>query len=124
MIFLLCRARLALTEPLHCRAKIATAAPQRPLPRLRGRVREGEGNKIRASSPPPHPSPASGGGSRPSSWRRRRLVRAVTSVDFACSPREVGHLPPRDVERCAAPLRRAGDMTIFLACALPSHLPR
>jgi protein ImuB len=42
------------------------SAPQRPLPRLRGRDRERACVKIRASLPSPHPSPASGGGSRPS----------------------------------------------------------
>ena len=41
-------------------------APQRPLPRLRGRDREGACRGTCASSPPPHPSPASGGGSRAS----------------------------------------------------------
>ena len=44
-------------------AMIAPIVPHRPLPRLRGRVREGASKGIRASSPPPHPSPVSGGGS-------------------------------------------------------------
>src|SRR5262249_48840614 len=44
--------------------RLRRALPHRPLPRLRGRDREGVHAKICASSPPPHPSPASGGGSR------------------------------------------------------------
>src|SRR5258708_6919027 len=54
----------------------------RPLPRLRGRVREGAGIKIRARPSPPHPSPASGGGSRPSS----RHVMSAPTVELAKSP--------------------------------------
>src|SRR5689334_6375215 len=41
----------------------------RPLPRLRGRDREGEYGKTCASSPPLQLSPASGGESAPSAWR-------------------------------------------------------
>ena len=43
------------------------AVPRRPLPRLRGRDREGAHNMIgHFNPPPPHPSPARGVGSRPS----------------------------------------------------------
>ena len=54
-------------------------APHRPLPRLRGRDREGARTGIRASSPPPQPSPASGGGSHARVRRRPHLQNTSTS---------------------------------------------
>ena len=63
--------------------RLRRLAPQRPLPRLPGREREGAGSKIRASSSHPHPSPASGGGSRLSSlhgFPSNRTKRTILEI--------------------------------------------
>jgi nucleotidyltransferase/DNA polymerase involved in DNA repair len=52
--------------PANVAVELRSMAPHRPLPRLRGRDREGAYITNGASSPSPHPSPASGRGGRPS----------------------------------------------------------
>src|SRR6185312_15612175 len=64
------------------RAMYAQTAPQRPLPRLRGRVREGaSGETPSRMQPPLHLSPASGGESG-----LRRVVKSMAQIDLAPSP--------------------------------------
>jgi protein ImuB len=69
--------------------ELRQVAPQRPLPRLRGRDREGAGIGTRASEPPPHPSPASGGGSRPSLPPQRNLNSPLPAQDSLAPVRPI-----------------------------------
>jgi ribosomal protein L11 methyltransferase len=79
---------LALDEILkretHSARPLRRLAPQRSLPRLRGRDRERAHTHESLHSPSPHPSPASGGGSRPSLTHRVRstTLRPRTILDI------------------------------------------
>ncbi|MGP0089461.1 MAG: error-prone DNA polymerase [Xanthobacteraceae bacterium] len=87
-------------------SELVKAAPHRPLPRLRGRDREGARatSTVLAALPPPQPSPASGGGSQPS-----------------CSPygiiARLREAAPRRVRLAAAMLYRGNDRARLAARA-------
>jgi ribosomal protein L11 methyltransferase len=92
-------------------------APQRPLPRLRGRDRERAYTHESLYSPSPHPSPASGGGSRPSprlGFPSTRVKRSVLDIGtgsgvLAIAAARALHSPvvAGDIDRIAVRTARA-----------------
>ncbi|MPZ39433.1 MAG: DNA polymerase Y family protein [Rhizobiales bacterium] len=90
------------TMPANASLELRSIAPQRPLPRLRGRDREGACIMGGASSPPPQPSPVNGGGSRPS-LRQRRSVPASIEQDSLSPVRPIRLFErPEPIEAIAA----------------------
>jgi acyl-CoA thioesterase-1 len=96
--------------------KIEGRRLQRPLPRLRGRDRQGANIKIRASVPPPQPSPASGGGSAPRAWI---AAMAIAVLLFVASTGARAQARSSATEACLA-----ANRDLSLGVALPRTAAR